>query len=68
MGTAPAEQADFRLADMRGFSAPVEAAEGLLCAFWGLPASSMVAMAMSRPRVDGVRHFTIDEQCLERLG
>ena len=50
---------------MRGFFAPVEAAEARL-RFWGLPASSMVAMAISSLRVDA-QHFAIDKQCLERL-
>ena len=59
--------ADYRLADMRGFSAPVEAAEGSF---------ALLGFAYELHGSDGdvlgcawtAQHFAIDEQCLERLG
>ena len=54
------------LADMRGFSAPVEAAEGSF---------ALLGFAYELHGCDGyvfgcvgtAQHFAIDEQCLERL-
>ena len=59
--------ANFRLADMRGFFAPVEAAEGsftflgLACKFHGCDGDILGCMWTAQ-------HFAVDEQSLERLG
>ena len=59
--------ANFRLADMRGLPAPVEAAEGsfaflgLACKFHGCD-GDILGCAWT------AQHFAVNEQCLERFG